>query len=65
MNNTVEETETYTKEEILDAIREVEDRLAGIRYILGSASIPDIEVSVQGLRDAAGSAKLVSRKKGC
>lgn len=57
--------ETYDKDEILQALDEVEGRIAGIRFILEQCDIPDIEVEKQEVEAAAAKAVRVSRRKGC
>lgn len=58
-------TETYDKDEILEALDDVEDRIAGIRYILEKATIPDITVAKDEVAAVAKRSGRVSRRKGC
>lgn len=58
-------TETYDKDEILAALDDVEDRIAGIRYILEQATISDMTVDKDEVAVRAKRSGRVSRKKGC
>ena len=60
-----ETTETYTQSDILEALDDVQDRIAGIRYILEQGSFEDVTVNSKALAEVAFRAGRVHRRRGC
>lgn len=57
--------ETYDQDEILQALDDVEGRIAGIRFILSKAQFDPVDVDEDEVKTAARKGGRVSRKKGC